>query len=121
MYYTSTDNCRSARTLNCTTPSLYHHSTVCFYLSHYTSQGNTKPFTTSLVLHSTSPEKTYRRLNYRFGQYNLIRKHYMTICLLVLRWNDSSCNNVAPVKKLMSRQSYNAVPFVTMEQNKSCS
>jgi hypothetical protein len=34
---------------------------------------------------------------------------------------EGSCNNVAPVKKLVSRQSYNAVPFVTMEQKKSCS
>jgi hypothetical protein len=33
----------------------------------------------------------------------------------------ASCNNVAPVKILVSRQSYNAVPFVTMEQKKSCS
>jgi hypothetical protein len=32
-----------------------------------------------------------------------------------------SCNNVAPVNKLVCRQSYNAVPFVTMEQKKSCS
>ena len=32
-------------------------------------------------------------------------------------WGISSCNNV----KLVSRQSYNAVPFVTMEQKKSCS
>jgi hypothetical protein len=32
----------------------------------------------------------------------------------------TSCNNVAPVTNLC-RQSYNAVPFVTMEQKKSCS
>jgi hypothetical protein len=45
------------------------------------------------------------------------------VCLpSACRWSViGSCNNVAPVKKRVSRQSYNAVPFVTMEQKKSCS
>ena len=46
-----------------------------------------------------------------------ITSHRVVIGLF---YHKTSCNNVAPVTNLC-RQSYNAVPFVTMEQKKSCS